>query len=302
MTVVLHHYETSPFSEVVRLALGMKNADYWSVIIPNIAPKPLLTPLTGGYRKTPVLQIDADIYCDSTLAVEAIEALPGPTLFPAPLGRAATLIAAHAGGPMFFSAVGAAIVPVVDHIPEAFWADRRALFGLDKEAVIARAPYNLAQFRAGLARLEASVVDTDFVGGDAPGYADIALYMNVWFQRRFVPAAPILDDFPAVLAWEARVKAIGHGNPHSTQAEDALALAHSATPDLTEAVAAKGFAAGDAVTVATEDPGADRVAGALLGLDDTRIVLRRDDPDTGTLAVHFPRMGTILRRNESPAN
>ena len=82
MTIVLHHYETSPFSEVLRLALGHKNADYWSVIIPNIAPKPLLTPLTGGYRKTPVLQIDADIYCDTSIAAEAIEALPGPTLYP----------------------------------------------------------------------------------------------------------------------------------------------------------------------------------------------------------------------------
>jgi len=30
-------------------------------------PKPDLTALTGGYRKTPVLQIGADIYCDSQL-------------------------------------------------------------------------------------------------------------------------------------------------------------------------------------------------------------------------------------------
>ncbi|MGI4876629.1 MAG: glutathione S-transferase N-terminal domain-containing protein, partial [Janthinobacterium lividum] len=87
MTIVLHHYETSPFSELVRLALGLKNAEYWSVIIPPIAPKPLLTPLTGGYRKTPVLQVDADIYCDSAAAIEVIEALPGPSLFPQPLGR-----------------------------------------------------------------------------------------------------------------------------------------------------------------------------------------------------------------------
>ena len=28
-------------------------------------PKPNLTALTGGYRKTPVLQIGADIYCNS---------------------------------------------------------------------------------------------------------------------------------------------------------------------------------------------------------------------------------------------
>ena len=36
-------------------------------------PKPNLTALTGGYRKTPVLQIGADIYCDSQLIMRELE-------------------------------------------------------------------------------------------------------------------------------------------------------------------------------------------------------------------------------------
>jgi Glutathione S-transferase, N-terminal domain len=36
-------------------------------------PKPDLTALTGGYRKTPVLQIGADIYCDSQLIMRELE-------------------------------------------------------------------------------------------------------------------------------------------------------------------------------------------------------------------------------------
>lgn len=297
MTIVLHHYETSPFSELVRLALGLKNAEYWSVIIPNVAPKPMLTPLTGGYRKTPVLQVDADVYCDTAAAIEVIETLPGPSLFPAPLGRAGTLIAAFAGGAMFAHAVGSAMIPVIDHIPEAFWRDREALFGLNRKMVEARGPHNLAQFRASLARLEASLADgRDFIGGDSAGHADFALYMNVWFQRRFVPTVPVLEPFPAVRAWEARVKAVGHGRPTTVAAEEALALAHGATPDLAEKVASdSGFAAGQSVSVATEDPGADRVVGQLVRLDDDQIVIRRDDPDAGTVAVHFPRFGQILR-------
>ncbi len=296
MTIVLHHYETSPFSEVLRLALGLKNAEYWSVIIPNIAPKPLLTPLTGGYRKTPVLQIDADIYCDTAVAAQAIEALPGPTLYPEPLGRAGDFIAAMAGGPMFFAAVGAAMAPIADKIPDAFWADRAALFGLSRDRVAAMAPHSCAQFTAGMARLDASLDGRDFVGGDAPGYADFALYMLAWFQRRFDHAAPILAPYANVVAWEGRIKAIGHGHPHTTDAQDALALAHDATPDLSEAVApGSGFTAGQAVTVATDDPGADQVAGTLVRLSDHAIVIRRDDPDAGTVAVHFPRLGQILR-------
>ena len=54
---ILHHYETSPYSEKVRLGLGLKGLAWASVEIPVIMPKPNLTALTGGYRKTPVLQI-----------------------------------------------------------------------------------------------------------------------------------------------------------------------------------------------------------------------------------------------------
>ena len=36
-------------------------------------PKPQLVPLTGGYRRIPVLQIGADVYCDSQLIARVLE-------------------------------------------------------------------------------------------------------------------------------------------------------------------------------------------------------------------------------------
>jgi hypothetical protein len=59
--VILHHYALSPFAEKVRIGLGLKQAAWKSVDIPIIMPKPDLMPLTGGYRKTPVMQVGADI-------------------------------------------------------------------------------------------------------------------------------------------------------------------------------------------------------------------------------------------------
>ena len=81
--LILHHYAISVFSERVRLALGLKRLSWRSVSIPHMMPKPDLMPLTGGYRRTPVLQIGADIYCDTLLILRKIEALyPEPTLYP----------------------------------------------------------------------------------------------------------------------------------------------------------------------------------------------------------------------------
>src|ERR1700689_1920242 len=82
--IILHHFEESPFSEKVRLVFGLKNIAWTSVRISRIMPRPDLMPMTGGYRRTPVLQIGADIYCDTQVILRELERrFPEPTLFPA---------------------------------------------------------------------------------------------------------------------------------------------------------------------------------------------------------------------------
>ncbi len=295
--IILHHYETSPFSELLRVAFGHKGLAWKSVIIPNIAPKPDLTPLTGGYRKTPVLQIGADIFCDTASAIEAIEAVePDPTFFPAPMGRAAAFLGMWAVGPMFSPAVGAAMAPVADMLPSEFWADRKALFGLDKDRFIPMGPHLLAQFEMSLAKIDALLADgRRFLGGDAAGYADIAFYMNVWFQRRFNSDPVVLKAFTHVLAWADRVEAIGHGHRTEMTGAEALAIAKAAEfAVVEEVIASSGFVANQRVSVRTEDPGADPVEGRLVRLTHTDIAITRDEPQVGTVCVHFPRLGQIV--------
>src|SRR5215471_5685099 len=85
--IILHHYDISPYSEKVRTGLGLKGLAWASVELPVIMPKPNLTALTGGYRKTPVLQIGADIYCDSQLIMRELERrYPTPSFYPAGRG------------------------------------------------------------------------------------------------------------------------------------------------------------------------------------------------------------------------
>src|SRR5579859_4661203 len=81
--IILHHYAMSTFSEKARLAFGLKRLSYQQVLVPIAAPKPDLVALTGGYRRAPVMQIGADVYCDSHLILRKLEQLhPEPTLFP----------------------------------------------------------------------------------------------------------------------------------------------------------------------------------------------------------------------------
>lgn len=81
--VILHHYPRSTFSEKARLAFGLKGIPYKRVVVPVMSPKPDVTALTGGYRKAPVMQIGADIYCDTHLILAKLEELkPTPSLYP----------------------------------------------------------------------------------------------------------------------------------------------------------------------------------------------------------------------------
>ena len=69
--LILHHYDLSPYSEKIRAMLGYTGLRWESVTVPEMPPRPSLNRLTGGYRRIPVAQIGADIFCDSrTIATE----------------------------------------------------------------------------------------------------------------------------------------------------------------------------------------------------------------------------------------
>ena len=104
--LILHHYSTSPFSEKIRLILGYKKLAWKSVVIPPIMPKPDVVALTGGYRKTPFLQIGADIYCDTALICDILEhRQPTPTLYPAHNKGLARVLAQWADSTLFWTAM-----------------------------------------------------------------------------------------------------------------------------------------------------------------------------------------------------
>ena len=135
--LILHHYPVSPFAEKVRLMLGYKNLAWHSVMIPTVMPKDDLLALTGGYRKTPVLQIGADIYCDTALIADVLEHIqPLPTLYPEPSKGMARMLAQWADNTLFWTAMAYNLQPAglaqmfAKAPPEtvaAFRADRGAM-------------------------------------------------------------------------------------------------------------------------------------------------------------------------------
>lgn len=294
--IILHHYDRSPFAEKVRSVLGLKGAQWRSVQIPRWMPKPDLMPLTGGYRKTPVMQIGADIFCDTRLIIREIDRrLPNPPLYGAGGGD---LIAQWADSTLFTNAVGVVFGTFADNFPAELKEDRsKFTAGLfDADRMKAAQPAIRAQFRAHLRLIEGVFSDgRAYVAGAKPGIADFALYHPLWFVRGNLPEPDFLTSAPATKAWMTRMAETGHGRKEPLDAKEALAIAKAARPEPVSssggAVDESGCKPGDTVTVAANDYGRDPVKGALVAIDEARITIRRKDEQVGDLHLHFPRVG-----------
>lgn len=302
--LILHHYPQSPFAEKARLMLGYKGLAWHSVMIPAVMPKPDLTALTGGYRRTPVMQVGADIYCDTALIARRLEREKAtPALFPEGKEAAAADLAQFADQVLFQHAVAINFQPkglaarfagAPQAMIEGFMADRKALFSGGSASRLDSA-VALSQWPALMGRLETQLNrDGEFLLGNTSSVADFAYYHPLWFVASNAAVADALDGYPAVKAWMARIADFGHGSSTTLEAADALNIAREATPETLPAsdfASPGGFTLGQQVSVSAVDYGTDEVTGELVFEDAQEIVIAREDQRAGLVQVHFPRFG-----------
>ena len=308
--LILHHYPTSPFAEKVRLILGYKKLAWKSVIIPMIMPKPDVVALTGGYRKTPVLQIGADIYCDTALIADVLEHLqPEPSLYPEPSKGMGRTLAQWADTTLFWTAMAynfqpAGTAQVFSGAPpeaaKAFADDRQAMRQGMPRMPAADAT---AAYKSYLRRMSDMLDEWPFLLGALPSIADFAAYHPLWFTRTRTPAmAGILNATPAVLAWMDHMAEMGHASFEKFTAQEAIDVAAAATPAPFQDETFQnehGSPLGSQVTIRSENFGLEPTEGELVAATRMHYTLRRTDERAGTVHVHFPRIGYILKKAEA---
>ncbi len=304
--LILHHYAASPFAEKVRGILGYKRLAWRSVTISPVLPRPLLEPLVGPYRRTPVLQNGADVYCDTRCIARFLErAFPTPTLLPP--GSGGLSAALDWVEPRMFVAMAALRFRrpetlegfVGNGVSGGEFARDRAPFmqgALDVARLPRLEPAAFDQVRALLRMLEAALRESGgpFLTGPAASLADFSAGHLVWWLERAPRIADVLDTAPRIVEWSARLRAFGHGDVKPLTADEALRSARAADPKPTAAHGAPeayGRTVGRRVRVCADDYGRDPVEGELVAQDADEIVIRREHPEVGTVWLHFPRVG-----------
>ena len=301
-TPILHHFDWSPFAEKARVVFGLKGLAWRSVQIPMIMPKPDLMPLTGGYRKTPTLQLGADIYCDSRLIARELERrYPSPTLFPG--GNLGVSLALSQWTDTAFFEPGAGLsMGLNKEVPEPVIEDRKQFFNfMDFSRLEADTAHMLSQLRANASLIEQQLGDgRPFLLGDDAGWADITAYFPVWMAGVFIPPSKqLFAPFTRLVGWAARMAAIGHGTRTDIDAQSALDEARDAEPQPGCGVDPDDplkLRAGERVSIAPDDYGKVPVYGELVTLQLHEVAVRRVDPRVGSVITHFPRMGYRIER------
>jgi glutathione S-transferase len=295
--LILHQYETSPFSEKVRKLLAWKGIPWRAVEQPAIMPKPDLIPLTGGYRRIPVLQIGADVYCDSQLIARVLERLhPTPSLYPRGSEGTCHVWNLWADRFLFLAVVPLVFDEIGAFVPKEFIEDRTKMApGRDFAEIGKLAPPAREQVRAMIATLEAQLAQGQrFLLGDEFSLADAACYHPLWFLRVAPQAAGLTREWPRVAAWLERVEAMGHGEKSALGASAALAIARDATPAAaapSDPQEPNGIAPGMRVSIVPDDYAFDPVAGVVTHASAHEIAVKRSEPALGEIVVHFPRIG-----------
>lgn len=299
--LILHHYNASPFAEKVRLAMGLKKLNWRSVNIAVVPPRPLLEPLTGDYRRVPVLQVGADIYCDTHLILRTLDRLrpDSPSLLSNPTTQ-----------PLCWWWDKATFVPAVslwasvngDKLPKEFVADRKSFaptLDLSKESNKANAPLNIPRVQSHLAWIVHMLADgRSFLQGE-PSALDVTAFHTLWFVKQNCASEgekllPDLYKSDQLLSWYERVKALGHGNSETMTAEQAFHVAQQAEPVEPTYISnhlGNQWTIGERVRVTPDDSGRVPVEGSLIAVDNYEVVLRLVDEKAGNINVHFPRAG-----------
>lgn len=304
----LHHYPTSLFSEKVRSLLGYLELPWNSVIINPIMPRPNLMELSGGYRKTPILQDGANVFCDTKMICVHLAARAGNTSLYKP-GFAATRFAEWADTTLFRTCVALCFAPkavavVAQQMGEAnmaaFVEDRAklsagaAIASMTPEVAEANFLHYLRELEDSLAHTSASV----YLFGSSPSIADFALYHCLWFVGQNPVVAPLLDGFEHIKNYLKPFVAWGQIEGAPSTSEAALARGSEATPELFTygehlplVGAGEGIKLGDPVAVTPDDYGKIPVVGELLHISDVTIVVGRTDSVAGAVNAYFPRTG-----------
>lgn len=303
--MILHHYTISPYSEKIRLMLDYAEIDWQSSIVPPMPPRPTLDPFLGGYRRIPVAQIGADLFCDTRLIATEIATLSAkPELSFETAPKEASDFATATNDNVFMPIVqGAVPSKVLKQLITQYWPWQ--IVGLLKDRAQVGKTSKLAPMRSAERKtrvedfkhqLENSLNDNQFIFGDTPTIADFAAYHLVWFAKVTRPGE-FLTNSPNAQQWRQRMSDFRRGQSTKINKQRLFAQTKNSDPREPSQQQLADKDSGKQVIIRPSDYADDSTSGVLIGADNERWIIAKETPEFGAVHVHFPKHGYELELN-----
>lgn len=300
--IILHHYTASPYSEKARLFLGYKGASWLSVITPPILPKPDLVPLTGGYRRAPVLQIGADIYCDTSLILEKLHSIfPNPPIASGRDSDTADLLEYLIGSELFVKVARYVLGSNAKRLPEDLVKDRADMHPhhpFHRENLEMDLHYLSIVLSKYLPKFDSALLNRKYFGGDLPSFADFSVYIIFWFLHTIRKLKPFIAEAEYLPDWFSRMKDFGSGNSEPLAPAEAIRIAKESEPlrIADPKIEDLGFGPEDRIHLSPDSYDHEIISGTLLHSDESRIILSSENDKVGKVHIHFPRIGYVFKK------
>ncbi len=301
--MILHHYDMSPFSEKIRLMLDYAGIEWQSSIVPPMPPRPSIDPIVGGYRRIPIAQIGADVFCDTQIICAEVAALSNQA-------------------ELSYESLSVEEIDYLEHIEkDVFFAVPNSSSGLNTIALLFKTftPIQAIKFikdRIGVAKgmklkmksrhksqalldssideLETRLSDDLFLQGGRPTIMDFSVHHVIWFRANSF-GNDFLRDKPRIAKWFASMNKLSKDARNPIDRSQLVAVTKGATPRQLDDNLMQGEYLGKAVSIRPDDYARDAVEGILVGQDINRSVLRRPTKQCGDVHIHFPKRGFETR-------
>lgn len=296
MSMILHHYPLSPYSEKIRAMSAYAELDWLSCLTSEAPPRGRLDLLSGGYSRIPIAQWGSDIYCDSNLIADEISRLTKkPTLANLKLKKDHLNQRQWFESKLFFACINRSLsFALLRRIAKEkgvinllkFLKDRIAMGA--KASVSTGSPKSAPRYISqGIAYIEKNLGENEYLGGAEPNILDFSAYHCFWFLQ-FVGEKNDLKKYKTASAWFSRMLEFKSSPSQEISIEEAISAAKNSKPKKLLKRYLQDHRIGSQIVITPNDYRQVPVTGVLVGADDHRWIIKRESEATGELHLHFP--------------
>lgn len=303
--IILHRSLKSPYSQKAMLMLDYENLEWKSVLSSKGVPRPIQEKLVGEYsRRIPVLQVGADLYCDTDMIAKKIAELSGDkNLDRLNFSEEIQKENFRVEDENFMALLGSMSLWnfIVSYLKSIKLKNTFEL--ITDRAKASRGAVNPLKIRTkaewakilenDLPRLDKILEENNFLlKTDKPTFYDFTVFTSIWYMD-FLNEVKILDKCTNLKAWLTRMNEFSNNHIEEINPIDSLNIAKENTPLPISDELKKSDKIGKPIAVEINDSIAgalqSKLTGILVGEDDYKYIVKRENETVGTVHVHIPK-------------